>query len=157
MIIILAIVIKSILIDTLVPLNRFGAFISRIKMHALFPLHQSTSCLVFLSHIRLLPLYSGSGDLFRLLDRSMLVVVGITEGLLPAEVSRRLLPHHRSLVGAKFLVKATATVDLLGSWAGGGTTMRAPLVRLLISELWRGLWLIDNVFAFWYVTFRSYY
>ncbi len=139
------------LISTLIPLVNFGTFFSRIKMYTLFPLHHSTY-LILLSHIRLLPLHSVSGHLFRLIDRSMLLVV--SESWLFSKLSCRLLSHHGSLVWAQFLIEATATVDLLGSGSGRGTTIRSPL---RISQLRRGFRFVDDVFTFRDMTFSGNY
>jgi hypothetical protein len=139
------------LISTLIPLVNFGTFFSRIKMYTLFPLHHSTY-LILLSHIRLLPLHSVSGKLFRLIDRSMLLVV--TEGWLFAKLTCRLLSHHGSLVWTQFLIKASTTIDLLGSRSGRGTAIGSPL---WISQLRRGFRFVDDVFTFRDMTFSGNY
>lgn len=148
------------LIRTLIPLIHFGALISRIKMYTLFPLHHSsatTTNFIFLSQIRLLSLYSCFGDLFRLFYRSMSVIVVVPEGLLSVKLSCRLLPHYRPLVWTQFFIEATSAVDLLWGGSCWWTAMRSPLMRLLISKLWRWFGLIDDVFAFRDVTLGSYY
>lgn len=124
------------LVSTLIPLDNFGTFFSRIKMYTLFPLHQSaaTTNLIFLSQIRLLPLYRVSGNhLFRLFDCSVLLVVVVSKrGLFP-KLSSRLFSHYGSLVWTQLLIEATSTVYLLGSGSSRRTTIRSPLMRLLIS------------------------
>ncbi len=139
------------LISTLIPLVNFGTFFSRIKMYTLFPLHHSTY-LIFLSHIRLLPLHSVSRHLFRLVDCSMLLV--ISESWLFAKLTCRLLSHYWSLVWAQLLIEATATVDLLGRRSGRGTAIRSPL---WISQLRRGFRFVDDVFTFRDMTFSGNY
>lgn len=121
------VIVSTNLISTLIPLVNFGTFFSRIKMYTLFPLHHSTY-LILLSQIRLLPLHSvpRNNHLFRLLDRSMLLVV--SECLLLAKLPSGLLSHHGSLVRTKFFIETTTTVDLLGCRPGRGTTLRSPLM-----------------------------
>ncbi len=142
------------LISTLIPLVNFGTFFSRIKMYTLFPLHHS-AYLILLSHIRLLPLHSVSGKLFRLIDRSMLLVV--SESWLFSKLTCRLFSYHGSLVWTQLLIEATATVDLLGRLPGLGCIMGSPLVGLLISQLGRGFRFVDDVFTFRDMTFSGNY
>ena len=125
-------------------------------MYTLFPLHHTpTTNFILLSHIRLLPLHSVSWNhLLRLFDCSMLRV---SESRLLTKLSSGLLLHYGSLVWTELLIEAASPVDLLGGGSGGRTTVGAPLVGLLISQLRGWLRLIDNVFTFRDMTFSSNY
>ena len=141
------VIVSTNLISTLIPLVNFGTFFSRIKMYTLFPLHHSTH-LIFLSQIRLLPLHSvpRNHSFFRLFNCSMLLIV--SKCLLFSKLASWLLSHHGSLVRTKFFIETTTAINLLGCRPGRWTTLRSPLMWLLVSQLGRGLWFVDNVFTF---------
>ena len=124
-------------------------------MYTLFPLHHTSTSFILLSHIRLLPLHSVSWNhILRLFNRSMLLIIRVSESWLLAKLSSGLLPHCGSLVWTQLLIEAASPVDLLGGGSGGRTPVGAPL---LVSQLRGWLRLIDNVFTFRDMTFSSNY